>query len=231
MQAKRISIKTTAQCNGGCWWCGVQDWMDDHKGYQCKMTDIEKFIKYSVDAGYKWQDVVFTGGEPFLWKHWKEAAVALRESGVVGKIMTYTNGFWIKTREEIENRKEYFDAILVSSYPWNTKQTNMARGITTVIDREDFYNVKADQAYPESIPAMCGCRAYGLFDGTVSLCTSMPFLASIYGWDYKKMDGVTKLRPNFLDYIDDSNVVKREICTWCFGNKRVAKHLDKYEIV
>lgn len=227
MQARRISIKTTTVCNGGCDWCGVKDWMKSNPGYQTPIQDIIDFVQYSQDAGYYWKDVVYTGGEPFLWKHWEEATNLLRQSGVVGTIKTYTNGLWIKDRMELKRRAELFDAIIISQYPFNKEAVAMAPGLATVMPREEFIKVKAPHAYPESIPAVCGCRAYGLYDGTVSLCTSMPFLAEIYGWDYKSMDGVVKLQPNFLDYIDDSNVVKRELCTWCFGNKRVAKHLDK----
>jgi hypothetical protein len=200
--------------------------MDKNKGYQCSIEDIDKFIKYSQDAGYFWNDIVYTGGEPFLWKHWEEATNKLRESGVVGTIKAYTNGLWMKDRNEIHRRAEMFDQIILSKYPFNKEQVQISSGLVTPLGRDEFV-IHAKHSFPDSIPAICGCRAYGLFDGTISLCTSMPFLAAIYNWDYKKMDGVAELQPNFLDYIDDSNVVKREICTWCFGNKRVSKHLDK----
>lgn len=216
-------------CDGGCSWCGVKDWMRQNKGYQCPIEDIEKFIKYSQDAGYFWKDIVYTGGEPFLWDYIKDATIMLRESGVVGTIKTYTNGLWIDNKKELIEIRKYFDDIIVSKYPFNHAECDIARGICSVLDRQDFVE-HADHNFPDAIPAICGCRAYGLFNGTISLCTSMPFLAAIYGWDYTKLPGVTKLQPNFLDHIDDSNVVNREICTWCFGNKRISKQLKKIKV-
>lgn len=225
MQLKRLSIKTTAVCNGKCWWCGVQDWMEQNKGYHQSIENIEKFIEYSKDAGYKWNDIVYSGGEPFLWKHLDEATHLLKSSGIVGKIITYTNGFWMKDREQIAKRISEFDSVILSVYPFNQDKVALSRGLVGVANRPEFF-VHPNKNYPDLIPAICNCRAYGMVGDVITLCPSMHFVAAGCNLEFEDSEWTT-LQPNFLDHIDDSNVVNREICSWCFGNTRIHKHLEK----
>lgn len=228
-QDMALSIKVTASCQELCEWCGVKTWMHKNKGYQCSMESIDKLVKYSKDAGYHFRQIIYSGGEPFLWDHIEEATKMIYDSGITDAIKSYTNGFWITKDTNLKELCELFTEIIFSLYCYNTKQAALATKTPNVrvLNRESFVKNIPQRAYPGTLPAKCGCRAYGMVGDRITLCTAMDFIAARNDWDIDDLEGVICLQPKFLDYLKEFDPYNRDICMFCSGNSNVSRQLRK----
>lgn len=228
-QNMALSIKVTAKCQELCDWCGVKPWMHKNNGYQCSMDSIEKLVKYSKDAGYHFRQILYSGGEPFLWDHIEQATKMILKSGITDAVRTYTNGLWINsdTLPELKRLSELFTEIIFSLYWYNTPQAELAKSYARIFKRENFVKNIPYIKYPGTLPAECGCRAYGMVGDRITLCTAMDFLAARNNCDVEAMEGVVHLKPGFLDELMQLDPYNRDICMQCSGNLKVASRLEK----
>jgi len=214
-----LSLKTTALCHEKCGsWCVVKPWMHKHAGQETTIQSIEDLVRYSLDSGYHYKAIVLSGGEPFLWSHIHEASRLLKWSGITDALTVYTNGL---EEDAILLNAHYFDRVLLSVYDYNIDEIDRLHetlGNSEIKLKKNLFHAPKDAVDP--LPADCGCSAYGMWQNRVTLCSSMEFYYLYMGWEMPA-DEITTLRPDYLDAFTDMDPHNREICRWCFGNRRV----------
>jgi len=229
-----LSIKVTSECQQICSWCPVKPWMNANPGYHLSMKNVNDLIKYSKESGYHWQFIMFSGGEPMLWKNIVPAAKAINESGITDGIISYTNAMTAdKDLEKIKAVAENVSMIKISVYDYNDDQVRKLcveiPEKVRLINRA-YFNTIPDDPIPDSLPAECACSAYGMIGNRITLCSFMEFMVGYKGWDIKDFsESFTTLKPNFLDDLKDKNPFRQQMCAYCFGNNKVAAKCEKIE--
>jgi hypothetical protein len=230
-----LTIKTTAKCQNSCEWCIVVPWMEQNPGFETTIENIKDLIKWSNYSDYQWNRIIFSGGEPLLWPHLKDALRLIRESGITDALYMYTNAMRVDKEylPEFKAIASYFDTVIISSYPNNQDQIDliMAAKIPCILpySRPRFFK-SPDGPVPNSIPAVCGCSAYGMEGDKITLCGVQDHLIIYKGWDLEDYSGErTKLGPNFLEELSKMDRTVRQICQYCFGNKLVSDVCGSYE--
>lgn len=222
-----LSIKTTAACQKLCnGWCVVKPWMRKHRGEETSLENIKALIRHSLDSGYCYERILFSGGEPFLWSHIGEAARMLKDSGISKEVVTYTNGLEIDTVNALAH---LFDTVLVSLYPYNKEQAARLKLLhknVEIIKRPRFYGIPPGPI-GGSLPAKCGCSAYGMFKDHVTLCSAQEFVYPYLGKPTPDNE-VVRLGPGYLESLADINPYNRPICQQCFGNAHVVGKTRSY---
>ena len=96
---KRLQIELTRQCNLSCKYCYSES--GPKQTSNLTLQDVKKILDDASRLGCIWVD--FTGGEPLLWPHWREAVSYARELGLVVSI--HSNGTTLN-RDNLNYLKE-----------------------------------------------------------------------------------------------------------------------------
>jgi hypothetical protein len=195
--------------------------MDQSPGYEMEMGHVEDLVRYSKDAGYKFEFIIFTGGEPFLWRHIEDAAKAIRTAKIADVLTVYTNGLEI---EKILSLKGLFTNLKITRYSYNGHAFGELNGLSNLtVKTLKHFSTYPGQAIEDSLPSDCGCRAYSMLGDQVYLCSFQPMLMAHYGAKIGCQDlDIVPMQPKFLDDFRTMNPFNRERCRWCFGNTKVA---------
>lgn len=226
-----LSIKVTSDCEKLCSWCPVKSWMNSNKGYHLSLDHVRDLVKYSKESGYHWQFIMFSGGEPMLWENIIEGSRIIKESGITNQLITYTNAMIAdRDLDKVVSVSRNVDVIKISVYDYNDTQVRkIATNIENVIliNRSYFFKMP-DEPVENSLPADCGCSAYGMIGNRISLCSFMEFMIAYRGWDIEQFKReFTHLKPNFLSDFDGINPFDRPMCSLCYGNMKVQKKCEK----
>ncbi|MEA2036287.1 MAG: radical SAM protein [Nanoarchaeota archaeon] len=229
-----LSIKTTAKCQNRCSFCPVVHWMDAKKGWETSLQNIKDLIKYSKFSDYTFKRIIFSGGEPLLWKHLLVAAKLIRESGITVDTVAYTNALAVNKDNMawFKSICDAIDGIRISKYENNHENIDLIlkENIHNVkiVDRPEYYEV-SDKPIPKSLPADCGCPAFGMVGDTITLCSFQDHMIYYQGWNPEDFrDQETKLAEYYLDKFEELNPFTRKMCAFCYGNYKTRKHLKKY---
>jgi hypothetical protein len=215
-QRMGLSIKVTTECQRHCGdKCGVSSWMDRKPGYEMSMEHLHQMVFHARNAGYKFEFIIFTGGEPFLWWPWiVKAADLIRGAGITRALTVYTNGLEVN---RILNAASLFDNIKITRYWYNTKEIERLKHLPNVkIKTLDYWNKHLEEPARGVLPADCGCKAFSMQADRFYLCSVQPIL------DADKKQGIP-LQKDFLAKLRDQDPFNRPICARCFGNLKVAK--------
>jgi len=231
IQRMVLSIKTIAACQNRCSFCPVIPWMEELKGFETSLDDIKNLVYYSVAAGYHFKRIIFSGGEPLLWKHLKTAANIINLSGITQSLYFYTNALKVDKDYLPEFRVicSLFDKAVVSQYDNNEENVKLIKssGIPNIIvmNREKYY-ITPKNPIPDSLPADCGCQAFGMVGNKITLCSFQDHMISYQNWNRNKFqDQEVEIGENFLSKFENVNPFIREMCAYCIGNIKVKNEL------
>lgn len=227
IQKMVLSIKTTASCQNSCSFCPVVPWMEKNKGFETSIKDINDLIYYTKNSGYHFKRIILSGGEPLLWNYIKECLWLLKHSGISDDLYMYTNALAVNENniEEFKEICELLDGVNVSKYDNNHENIDLilAENITniTIIKREKYYDI-TEKPIKNSLPADCGCKAFGMIGNIITLCSFQNHMIEYKGWDLEDYkDQMVELGENYLEPFENTNPFTREMCSYCIGNLKV----------
>ena len=219
-----LAIKTTSACQGKCGDCSVRAWMKAYPGYQTPIEDIEKLIKYSTEAGYKYRSIHLTGGEPLLWDNLETVTKLLVNSRITEKFIMYTNSLNHK-RLTVETM-ECFDCVQVSKYYGNEKEADEFKArFPERVRVHDYFKrpFPPDKPVPDSLPASCHCQGFSLNHGMVDICGPARTIIIRLGLADKLIS--VPLQKNFLTPLLAAERENQNWCRYCIGNNKVSQRV------
>ena len=234
IQRRAISLKTTAACDGACRHCVARPWMDRHRGEFASLEDIEALVVWSRASGYRWQSIILTGGEPMLWRHLHEAAELLRRSLVADELVMFTNALVAGSREGFDRfvrACESLDRVRLSRYHGNEAEVGfiLGRCVGGKIGRAKIgcvdnavWCIPPSDPVPDSLPAECTCRSYGLWMRRLTLCAPIEMLYDRHRWDKSRLPCTEVNRAGFLSDLERVDPTRQDACRYCVGNPKVA---------
>jgi len=233
-QRQSISLKTTAACDGACRHCVARAWMGRNRGEFTSLEDIEALIVWSRTSEYRWRSIILTGGEPMLWRHLREAAELLRRSLIADELVMFTNALAAGSSGGFDRfvlACESLDRVRLSRYQGNEDEVNfiLSRCVGGKIGRARVHTVNnavwcippADPV-PDSLPADCTCRSYGLWKRSLTLCAPIEMLYDRNRWDKSRLPCTEVNRAGFLSDLERIDPTRQDACRYCVGNSKVA---------
>lgn len=221
----RMSIYTTSKCNLDCKECIMGGLMKDKPRLALTLEQLTRFLKVSESSGYLFE-IVFTGGEPLLWRHFRASLPILRQSPAVEKITLFTNALHIEPLDEVT--VSMLDSIRISEYSNNTLniQTLLKRwpNKVSIVDRTEFYE-NPREAAPVTGSADCMNDEMILIGDEIYACPhSLAIsLANNLPGVYSK-----PVEPNFIRGV---GLLKRSqsksVCKYCISNRKVRNITQK----
>ncbi len=182
LSMQRLQIDLNSMCTLGCHNCDRHiDIAPGDVEQNITLEQIEKMINESIDIDYKWDSMIILGGEPTIHPQFREIVstiVSYRNNyNKDMKIRMASNGYTLKTREELSWVKDNFPDIFVA----NTSKTSNIQG--------DFVNVRnaPKDRYPEGThfercPMPCHGGIGFNYSGFYG-CATGAATAKIFGYD------------------------------------------------
>lgn len=143
MYYNSLAISLTNKCNASCKFCGVSACNSDIEENSLQLDILEKICKEVIEVD-SIKNIVFTGGEPFIYFDRIKSAIRLFKTSQK-RVGAVTNGFIFK------------DKLLAGKLINEVKQNNF-----------DFLHISTDQYHLEYIDlniiknAIAICNEYGL---------------------------------------------------------------------
>lgn len=224
-----IVILTCTSCQLRCKYCVAHQWMDKNVGFQTSLDQVKRMIDCSIASHYHFQYVNLAGGEPLLWKNLIPALIMLNESHIADEISINTNLMWFDETKITEMKiiASLIDIIVISKYPpINDKKCELFLD-NHIVGRNGGVEVitvpftkKPQKPIEETIPAICGCVAMGLYGDTVDACVGMRFIADDLKLEMSSKF-TTKLDVGYAEKLDLENLYNSDMCKLCVSNKNV----------
>jgi len=235
MNIKAFRINTTSLCNAWCKHCNAVPWMRANPDYHLSLGDIDNWIKYSKESGYKFGNVTLTGGEPLLWKNLLDCVKKLNNSGLINKLIMYSNAIAVN-----ENNLSMIGQILdnisilrISRYIGNENKIKLIRDNfpnnkkIKVINKTKFIALPTKKI-PNSLPANCNCDAYDLTGSNISLCGPAKNIICRLGWNQEDFSYIIEpLKKDYLNRLSKIPKRNKPYCQYCVGNSKVRKNMHK----
>lgn len=234
MKIKTFRINTTSLCNAWCKHCNAVPWMKANPDYHLSLDDIDNWIKYSKESGYKFGNVILTGGEPLLWKNVVDGVKKLKNSRLIHRLIMYTNALAVNedNLDMIGQILENISILRVSRYIGNEHKIklirdNFPKNKIKVVNKTKFIALPM-KPIPNTLPAKCTCHAYDLTGSNISLCGPAKNIICRVGWNQEDFSYI--IEPLKRDYLTRlSKIPKRNqpYCQYCVGNSKVRKEMRK----
>ena len=165
------------------------------------MDEVNKFIEVSKLSNYKF-NIVFSGGEPLLWKNLHEGIDTLYNSGICNTMTMFTNDIHYKrlTQETVDK----LNSIRVSHYKdveGGSDNTQHIREIRRLypkavgVDRSAFW-INPTSPVENYTPVKCMNSERLLYNYNIYAC---PHSASIAAHNGSKVKISNPLEVNFMD--------------------------------
>ena len=219
-----VTFLTTASCNGKCRYCSVRPWMEKHKGYQMPLQDVVDFVFYSRESGYKYKQINFGGGEPFLWGNILSAAEIIQNGNITESIVVNTNGLLIDVAHKafISELSRLVSRIQISRYIGN--ESNVLYGVDNFEKVTSVPQVRRPitptKPVPGTLPAKCQCIGRGFAHGEVSICAPARSMGGL--------ESGIPLKQSYLSEFGDERE-NQACCQVCVGNVNIHPHIKWYE--
>lgn len=238
MPKPSLSIKTTSLCNLRCKHCSVIPWMDANPNWHTSLEDIEKLIKYSRDAGYMFDFLLLSGGEPLLWKNVVEGTKLIKQAGIMYSLVFLTNGIALfDDLDKVFEIISYVNVFRIARYERNTEIIKRFLEVirdkpfshkVMIEDRKDHF-ISPTEPIPNSLPAECFCDAYAMSNGCIDICGPSRCIAHRQGWNLNDSPEMsTPISENFLDYFKNEDRFNKKWCQYCIANKKVSSAVEVY---
>lgn len=220
-----MSLYVTSACGLRCEECIMMGLMDSQRAYQMSLHELEHFIKVSEASRYRF-DLVLTGGEPTLWKHFATGVKLLRHSAICNSLTLFTNAMSIDALTE--ESVNCLDGIRISDY--DNSHENIAAlkrrfgAKVQVVDRQEFWK-NPSAPVPHSLPAQCLNPEILLANYQVYACPHSAAIAANNGSMARLSNPLAKGFLRGLLRIKARQ--QREVCTQCISNNRVRMQQQK----
>jgi len=230
---KQMKFEVVGSCQNHCFSCAHDDMMSTYKGYQLSLEELGHFVDCTRISDYFIEVLYIHGiGEPLLWKHFNEGVKVLKESGFIGKIFVYTNGYLL---DRISDEAwAFIDSVVVSLYP-NYKNIELLNELKNKYqDKLNIapvvsFNAKLLKGYKKRIPCFCGCSGPMFVKDKVFRYCGPPVFdaAKLKGINmFDQHDLYLNMIPNYLDNYDEKKIGNMELCNYCWANTNI--HLPAY---
>jgi hypothetical protein len=237
MNTKIISIKTTSCCQLRCKNCFVVPWMKRFPFWHWSIDSVEKFIRATVDSGYRFKILLLSGGEPLLWSNLLPALDMIRASGITDNIKMLTNSIAINegNLDWFDKVVERVDIIRISRYVGNEKSVDLvkeryrANRSIHFSDKTEFV-IQTKVPVAGSLPASCACDYPTVFGDTIYACGGSRFLSYFHKIEIDKRLYLP-IKKNYLRYLESEPILKKKMnqiaCQYCMVNRKVLASLGK----
>jgi hypothetical protein len=208
--------------------------MESKPGYEQTIVNLYDLIQHSRDAGYTFDRIGLSGGEPLMWPKLRKGLTLLRESGICKFLQVQTNGDCIAASDApyFDECFNYLDRVRVSLYGKSARR-DLVKLLPLnghkldFVDRTTHWELPT-RRYPGTLPADCMCGHFTLIGDKVWVCGSPPTMIPQFGWceaDYTQY--WRRLGPGFLDDLRKVNKFNQPHCEYCAVNKKIIPQLAK----
>jgi len=223
-----ITLYVTSECQLECRLCAARAWAEAAGPYQMSLEELQEFIGVCQASRYHFVEVKLTVREPLLWKNLGPGCRMLAESGICDHLALLSNAWaFTPAREaEIVEALRPVDQLWVSQYQGNEHRVAamVARLPRTKILGVGLHARQPRGPVPNSLPADCSCRGFGLFRSMVTLCPAIPNLYATLGRDSSLYPSYCKpLKVGCMDNFDVAARHLQEHCQHCLGNVLVMR--------
>ena len=217
-----VKVDTTTRCQLSCRGCTAEGWRRNNPKYNLTLKQFRSFLRACVVSDYRIQRLIYSGGEPLLWRHLSKAVQEAKASGVAVTQEIWTNAMNVRDPSLLPVLKAV-DIVRVSGFKSNQGEVQYlrAQGVTVlVVDKSEFY-LPPPGAVPDSLPARCRCPH-------IELCGDMLYPCALVLWNSEAAgapvpDGMsTNVAPGFMARLDQKAVLNMDMCRSCTGNWKVA---------
>jgi radical SAM protein with 4Fe4S-binding SPASM domain len=119
-------VELTDFCNFNCAWCYASTgYKSKIKRHQMSMRDVKKLIRGLRKSGVR--QVTYSGGEPTIYPHLKEAVSFAKKSGMV--VHMNTNGYLLDERLARELKELGLSQVEINIDSTNPKKHDRTRGV------------------------------------------------------------------------------------------------------
>ncbi len=226
-----MKFEVVAPCQYHCVFCAHDGMMQDYKGYQLSMPELDRFIECTQASDYFIDALSVHGmGEPFLWKHFDEGLQRLKQSGVVGSLSVTTNGLLLD--RIADETWTCIDHLTVSVYPGYPKQDLLDRLRAAhgdkihVIPPEVLFTALPYKEFRGKTPCYCACAGPMFAKDKIYFYCGPPVFdaAKLAGVDiHQRRDLYTDLKPHYLDQADPTRCGNLDLCNSCWANDSIKR--------
>ena len=223
-----LLLWVTSDCNLSCPLCVVKYSQEMTEGYEMSIAEVKEIIRSSNERGIYYSMIWYSGGEPTVWMHLKEATELFYDSGICRDITLVSNGTNPDRIFEISKMMPYY---AISSTQTTPEKLDRFKNSGDVI----FYNDGEHKQLPnepveDSLPASCcNTRSFvgrqinqvNYIDGKIYYCCNALSLS--------KKTGLTEdLFCNFEeDFVSKFSNKKydKDICMYCLCNGNILNNI------
>ena len=218
-----LSIKTTSLCNLRCKHCSVIPWMDAVPNWHTSLDEIKRLIEACKDITFT--HIFLSGGEPLLWKNIVEGSRLIKQSGITGSLVLFTNGMGISDPDKLKEIRKNVDVFRVAKYTRNSEAIERIKEVikdVVIVDRTK-HTVSPNKPVPNSLPAKCVCSAYSMVQGMIEICGPARTIIHRLDWEFDDPELSVPIESGFLEKLKKVDKFNKEWCKYCIANEKVAR--------
>lgn len=221
-----VKVDTTTACQLNCHGCTAEGWRRNNPDYVLTLAQLKAFLDACRISEYRITRLIFSGGEPLLWKHLKAGAKAVKESGLVDYIEIWTNAMHAipKNMPSLKLALKNIDLVRVSDFGTNHDHIERLRTIANVrtVNKREFWT-RPDRSQPGTLPANCNCPHLELCGDKLYACALVLWNSEQDGTEIPTHMSTDAFRPWFLASLALERVTEMDMCRRCVGNLKVNK--------
>jgi len=206
-------VYVTKRCNLRCPRCFLSDLNAEQRHYEMTWIQYVRIIHRIKEQGLMLNVLHFTGGEPTLWPHLKEAIAYARQQRIARWIRVVTNGM-DRTIEDYGQA----DIVHISHYGAINRQDILR------LKQQGQWRVKVQYTVhlpwpfpdnPDALPSDCGCINMAFLGDRVYPCG----LAAA-----RETETFYDVESNFYDLLVANTPCYQTLCRTCLSNRKNKQH-------
>jgi organic radical activating enzyme len=154
MTGLSMLIWVTSGCNLKCPLCIVRHAQKVLDGYEMGIAEVKFFIQSCKDRKIHFDTIIFTGGEPTVWKHLFPATVWFYLSGITDKIALISNGCLPQKIFDISPMLSHYAISATQATAENIEL--FKRSGDTIVFNNEGHRTPQTEPVENSLPAVCG---------------------------------------------------------------------------
>lgn len=219
-----MCLHITSACNLNCNHCAMRDLMNSDPGYSMSIGEVGRWISETDRAGYKFDTIVLTGGEPTMNNDLPEIARMIQESCLCNNVKMFTNGFRLG---EMNNALlPWINLLAVSFHGQKIPDLSGWGDRAWVADRTQ-HTPRPLSMPTGTLPADCvGGIEFCLYDGVVYGCPTALSSVKFYGVEIESR----KATGRYLDELMSVDHFNQPRCRACTANQKVRNMLHSQPV-
>ena len=230
MARQEVTLYVTSRCNLSCDGCIMGNFMRENRHYEMSLLEVAEFLRVTRESGYV-VDIILSGGEPLLWRHLKQGLKMIRKSGIVKRILLFTNAMDISQVDD--GVMSCLSQLRISRYCSNADNTRILcqryPKNAKIADRREFYRQPAEPI-DDVLPCQCVNTEYLYMNGKVYACAHG---ASANNGRDELPDGTKLYVPLRVGYMDAMAAIRaaqeRSLCAKCSSNVKVQAFAERFK--